>query len=136
MDACLTVILVVLQFDNYSRPLLTFLSFSSAKYEAMLQKLAVIREARESLNDMRAQHREKMRHQELEQEMLRRMQMEQKLELMRQQKQEYLEYQRQLQIQRQQELEIYQQEKLMGRQMAQQMPGKFEVCEGSHQSNA
>ena len=102
----------------------------------MLQKLAVIREARESLNGMRAQHREKMRHQELEQEMLRRMQLEQKLELMRQQKQEYLEYQRQLQIQRLQELEIYQQEKLMGRQMAQQVPGKFEVCEGSHQSNA
>ena len=131
MDACLSVILLVLQFDNYSPPLLTFF-FSSAKYEAMLQKLAVIREARESLNDMRAQHREKMRHQELEQEMLRRMQMEQKLELMRQQKQEYLEYQRQLQIQRQQELEIYQQEKLMGRQMVQQMPGKFQIFEGTH----
>ena len=56
----------------------------------MLQKLAVIREARETLNDMRTQHQEKMRQQELEQEMLRRMQMEQKLELMRQQKQEYL----------------------------------------------
>lgn len=127
MDTCLSMIFVVLEFDSYSHSLLTFFSFSSAKYEAMLQKLAVIREARESLNDMRAQHHEKMRHQELEQEMLRRMQMEQKLELMRQQKQEYLEYQRQLQIQRQQELEIYQQEKLMGRQMAQQMPGTFLV---------
>lgn len=127
MDTCLSMIFVVLEFDSYSHSLLTFFSSSSAKYEAMLQKLAVIREARESLNDMRAQHREKMQHQELEQEMLRRMQMEQKLELMRQQKQEYLEYQRQLQIQRQQELEIYQQEKLMGRQMAQQMPGTFLV---------
>ena len=127
MDTCLSMIFVVLEFDSYSHSLLTFFSFSSAKYEPMLQMLAVIREARESLNDMRAQHREKMRHQELEQEMLRRMQMEQKLELMRQQKQEYLEYQRQLQIQRQQELEIYQQEKLMGRQMAQQMSGTFLV---------
>ena len=41
-----------------------------ARHEAMLQKLAVIREARESLNDMRAQHQEKAKQQELEQEML------------------------------------------------------------------
>ncbi|XP_066927794.1 hepatocyte growth factor-regulated tyrosine kinase substrate-like [Clytia hemisphaerica] len=90
---------------------------SKAKYEAMLQKLAVIREARETLDDMRAQHQEKMRQQELEQEMLRRMQMEQKLELMRQQKQEYLEYQHQLQLQRQVELETYQREKMMQKQV-------------------
>lgn len=90
---------------------------SKAKYEAMLQKLAVIREARESLNDMRAQYQEKTRQQELEQEMLRRMQMEQKLELMRQQKQEYLEYQRLLQVQRQQDLDVYQQEKLRQKQL-------------------
>ena len=92
----------------------------------MLQKLSIIREARDSLNDMRAQHQEKVRQQELEQEMLRRMQMEQKLELMRQQKQEYLEYQRQLQIQRQQELEVYQQEKIREKQMySQSLGGKF-----------
>uniref|UniRef100_T2MIM2 Hepatocyte growth factor-regulated tyrosine kinase substrate n=1 Tax=Hydra vulgaris TaxID=6087 RepID=T2MIM2_HYDVU len=88
---------------------------SQNNYEAMLTKLSVIREARESLNDMRAQYVEKTRQQELEQEMLRRMQMEQKLELMRQQKQEYLEYQHVLQLQRQQELEMYQQQKLRER---------------------
>lgn len=101
---------------------------SKAKYEAMLEKLSVIREARESLNDMRAQHGEKVQQQELEQEMLRRMQMEQKLELMRQQKQEYLEYQRQLQIQRQKELDVFQQEKMrqqmgVGMPMGVRMPG-------------
>ena len=94
-----------------------------AKYEAMLQKLAVIREARESLNDMRAQHQEKAKQQELEQEMLRRMQMEQKLELMRQQKQEYLEYQRALQLQRQQELDMFQMDKLRQKQAYGMTPG-------------
>ena len=91
----------------------------------MLAKLSVIREARESLNDMRAQHAEKMRQQELEQEMLRRMQMEQKLELMRQQKQEYLEYQHQLQLQRQQELDAYQMQKLQQKQQFIQTYGRF-----------
>ena len=88
----------------------------TAKYEAMLQKMSVIREARDTLNDMRAQHQEKVQQQELEQEMLRRMQMEQKLELMRQQKQEYLEYQHQLQLQRQMELDSYQRDKMIQKQ--------------------
>ena len=96
-----------------------------AKYDAMLQKLSVIREARETLNDMRAQHQEKMRQQELEQEMLRRMQMEQKLELMRQQKQEYLEYQHQLQLQRQMELDSYQREKMIYKQGVGAFKGLF-----------
>ena len=93
-----------------------YLFIPPAKYNAMLQKMAVIREARETLDDMRAQHKEKMQQQELEQEMLRRMQMEQKLELMRQQKQEYLEYQHQLQLQRQMELDSYQRDKMVHKQ--------------------
>lgn len=92
---------------------------NKAKYEAMLGKIALIREGRESLDSMRNQHREKLHQQELEQEMLRRMQMEQKLELMRQQKQEYLEYQRQLQIQRQLEIEQQQQFKAQQQQQFQ-----------------
>ena len=102
--------------------MLKLYSVSIAKYQAMQEKIALIREARESLDGMRNQHREKLRHQELEQEMLRRMQMEQKLELMRQQKQEYLEYQRQLQIQRQQELEAQQQMKFQQKQLQFQGP--------------
>lgn len=98
----------------------------------MLEKLAIVREARDTLDDMRAQHQEKVRQQELEQEMLRRMQMEQKLELMRQQKQEYLEYQRQLQIQRQMELDNYQKEKMLQKQVLPQdgFSGKYKMCNG------
>ena len=71
----------------------------------MEEKLGVIQETRRSLDDVRAQRREKLRQQELEQDMLRRMQMEQKMELLRQQKQEYMLYQQRLQTQRQQALE-------------------------------
>ena len=71
----------------------------------MEEKLGVIQETRRSLDDVRAQRREKLRQQELEQDMLRRMQMEQKMELLRQQKQEYMMYQQRLQTQRQQALE-------------------------------
>ena len=71
----------------------------------MEEKLGVLQETRRSLDDVRAQRREKLRQQELEQDMLRRMQMEQKMELLRQQKQEYMLYQQRLQTQRQQALE-------------------------------
>ena len=67
-------------------------------------KLGMLQETRHSLDEARAQRREKLRQQELEQDMLRRMQMEQKMELLRQQKQEYLLYQKQLETQRQQTL--------------------------------
>ena len=75
------------------------------KYEGLEEKLSVLTETRRSLDDMRIQHREKLRQQELEQDMLRRMQMEQKMELLRQQKQEYMLYQQQFQAQRPQALD-------------------------------
>lgn len=81
-----------------------------AKFEALQVKLGLVREARSSLEEMREQHREKVRQQELEQDMLRRMQIEQKLELMRQQKAEYLAYQQRLQTERQAVIEQQQQQ--------------------------
>ncbi|CAH3040159.1 unnamed protein product [Pocillopora meandrina] len=80
------------------------------KYEALQVKLGLVHEARASLDEMREQHREKVRQQELEQDMLRRMQIEQKLELMRQQKAEYLAYQQRLQAERQAVIEQQQQQ--------------------------
>ena len=74
------------------------------KYESMEEKLGLLQDTRRSLDEARAQRREKLRQQELEQDMLRRMQMEQKMELLRQQKEEYLLYQKQLETQRQQTL--------------------------------
>lgn len=93
-----------------------------AKYEALQVKLGLVREARTSLEEMREQHREKVRQQELEQDMLRRMQIEQKLELMRQQKAEYLAYQQRLQAERQAVIEQQQQQQRLQyqRQMQQQ----------------
>ena len=89
---------------------LTLRLFVSAKYEALQVKLGLVQEARSSLEEMREQHREKVRQQELEQDMLRRMQIEQKLELMRQQKAEYLAYQQRLQAERQAAIEQQQQQ--------------------------
>ena len=87
-----------------------------------------MREARSSLEEMREQHREKVRQQELEQDMLRRMQIEQKLELMRQQKAEYLAYQQRLQTERQAVIEQQQQQQQRlqyQRQMQQQQQIPF-----------
>lgn len=81
-----------------------------AKYEALQVKLGLVREARSSLDEMRKQHREKVRQQELEQDTLRRLQIEEKLELMRQQKAEYLAYQQRLQAERQATIEQQQQQ--------------------------
>ncbi|XP_067043559.1 hepatocyte growth factor-regulated tyrosine kinase substrate-like isoform X2 [Acropora muricata] len=83
----------------------------TAKYEALQVKVGLVRETRSSLDEMREQHREKVRQQELEQDMLRRMQIEQKLELMRQQKAEYLAYQQRLQAERQTAIEQQQQQR-------------------------
>ncbi|KAK2564234.1 Hepatocyte growth factor-regulated tyrosine kinase substrate [Acropora cervicornis] len=83
----------------------------TAKYEALQVKEGLVREARSALDEMREQHREKMRQQELEQDMLRRMQIEQKLELMRQQKAEHLAYQQRLQAERQTAIEQQQQQR-------------------------
>ena len=103
---------ITLSVSIFFGELLNILGFSlnvvlllSEKYEGIQEKLAVLEDTRHSLDDLRAQRREKLRQQELEQDMLRRMQMEQKMELLRQQKQEYMLYQQQLQAQRQQELQ-------------------------------
>ena len=73
---------------------------STAKQEAILNKLNEAKEARVTLNRMRREHQEKVCQQEKEQALLARMQMEQKLALLRQQKQEQLDFEKSLQQQR------------------------------------
>ncbi|XP_069124186.1 hepatocyte growth factor-regulated tyrosine kinase substrate-like isoform X2 [Argopecten irradians] len=76
-----------------------------AHYESLQDKLAQLRDAREALNALRDEHREKKRREMEELERQRQIQMAQKLEIMRQKKHEYLEMQRQLALQRLQEQE-------------------------------
>ncbi|XP_074648717.1 hepatocyte growth factor-regulated tyrosine kinase substrate-like isoform X2 [Tubulanus polymorphus] len=77
-----------------------------AHYEALQDKLAQLKDAREALDSLRDDYREKQRREEEERERIRQIQMRQKLEVMRQKKQEYLEYQRQLALQRMRENEL------------------------------
>ncbi|XP_052784474.1 hepatocyte growth factor-regulated tyrosine kinase substrate-like isoform X2 [Mya arenaria] len=74
-------------------------------YESLQDKLAQLRDAREALDALREDHREKKRREFEEMERLRQIQMAQKLDIMRQKKHEYLEMQRQLALQRMQEQE-------------------------------
>lgn len=74
-------------------------------YEALQDKLAQLRDAREALDALREDHREKRRRELEEMERQRQIQMAHKLEIMRQKKHEYLEMQRQLALQRLQEQE-------------------------------
>ncbi|XP_070187544.1 hepatocyte growth factor-regulated tyrosine kinase substrate-like isoform X4 [Littorina saxatilis] len=78
---------------------------SRGYYEGLQDKLTQLRDAREALDSLREEHREKRRCEMEEQERLRQIQMMQKLEVMRQKKHEYLEMQRQLALQRLQEQE-------------------------------
>ncbi|BFZ17707.1 hypothetical protein BsWGS_20747 [Bradybaena similaris] len=74
-------------------------------YEGLQDKLTQLRDAREALDSLREEHREKRRREAEELERQRQIQMMQKLEVMRQKKHEYLEMQRQLALQRLQEQE-------------------------------
>lgn len=76
-----------------------------AHYESLQDKLAQLRDAREALDALREDHREKRRREMEELERQRQIQMAHKLEIMRQKKHEYLEMQRQLALQRLQEQE-------------------------------
>ncbi|XP_045212780.2 hepatocyte growth factor-regulated tyrosine kinase substrate-like [Mercenaria mercenaria] len=76
-----------------------------AQYESLQDKLAQLRDAREALDALREDHREKRRREMEELERQRQIQMAQKLDIMRQKKHEYLEMQRQLALQRLQEQE-------------------------------
>ncbi|XP_061404891.1 hepatocyte growth factor-regulated tyrosine kinase substrate isoform X2 [Lethenteron reissneri] len=74
-------------------------------YESLQDKLAQIRDAREALNALREDHREKLQRAAQEAEHQRQLQLAQKLHIMRQKKQEYLEMQRQLALRRLQDQE-------------------------------
>lgn len=76
-----------------------------AHYESLQDKLAQLRDAREALDALREDHREKRRREMEEMERQRQIQMALKLDIMRQKKHEYLEMQRQLALQRLQEQE-------------------------------
>lgn len=78
---------------------------SRLHFEAIQDKLTQIKDAREALDALREEHREKLRREAEEAERQRQMQMAHKLEIMRKKKQEYLQYQRQLALQRIQEQE-------------------------------
>ncbi|RUS79812.1 hypothetical protein EGW08_012411, partial [Elysia chlorotica] len=76
-----------------------------AHFEGLQDKLTQLRDAREALDSLREEHREKRRREAEEMERQRQIQMMQKLEVMRQKKHEYLEMQRQHALQRLQEQE-------------------------------
>lgn len=92
-----------------------------SQYESLQDKLAQIRDAREALDALRDEHREKRRIEQEELERQRQIAMAQKLEIMRQKKQEYLEYQRQLALQRMQEQEREMQMRLEQQKQLQHM---------------
>lgn len=76
-----------------------------AHFESLQDKLTQLRDAREALDSLREEHREKRRREAEELDRQRQIQMMQKLEIMRQKKHEYLEMQRQHALQRLQEQE-------------------------------
>ncbi|XP_022089336.1 hepatocyte growth factor-regulated tyrosine kinase substrate-like [Acanthaster planci] len=76
-----------------------------AKMESLQDKLAQIHDAREALDALRDDHREKKRREAEEAERQRQIMLAQKLEIMRQKKQEYLQLQQQQALQRLQEHE-------------------------------
>ncbi|KAK3759614.1 hypothetical protein RRG08_016351, partial [Elysia crispata] len=76
-----------------------------AHFESLQDKLTQLRDAREALDSLREEHREKRRREAEELDRQRQIQMMQKLEVMRQKKHEYLEMQRQHALQRLQEQE-------------------------------
>ncbi|XP_077980543.1 hepatocyte growth factor-regulated tyrosine kinase substrate-like isoform X2 [Glandiceps talaboti] len=89
--------------------------------ESLQDKLAQLRDAREALDALREDHREKLQREAEEAERQRQIQIAQKLEIMRQKKQEYLAYQRQLALQRLQEQEREMQMRLEQQKQQQQM---------------
>ncbi|XP_057319730.1 hepatocyte growth factor-regulated tyrosine kinase substrate [Microplitis mediator] len=74
-------------------------------YEGLQDKLAQVKDARAALDDLREEHRNKLRREAEEAERQKQMQMAMKLDIMRKKKQEYLNYQRQLALQKIQERE-------------------------------
>ncbi|GFO17365.1 hepatocyte growth factor-regulated tyrosine kinase substrate [Plakobranchus ocellatus] len=76
-----------------------------AHFESLQDKLTQLRDAREALDSLREEHKEKRRREAEELDRQRQIQMMQKLEIMRQKKHEYLEMQRQHALQRLQEQE-------------------------------
>ncbi|XP_072044628.1 hepatocyte growth factor-regulated tyrosine kinase substrate-like [Amphiura filiformis] len=92
-----------------------------AQMETLQDKLAQIRDAREALDALREDHREKLRREAEEAERVRQIQLAQKLEVMRQKKQEYLQHQQQLALQRLQEQEREMQIRLEQQKHEQQM---------------
>lgn len=86
-----------------------------AHYESLQDKLAQLRDAREALDALREDHREKRRLEMEEQERQKQIQMAYKLDIMRQKKHEYLEMQRQRALQR-----LHEQEQEMQMRLEQQ----------------
>ncbi|KAK0082250.1 hypothetical protein PV325_010788 [Microctonus aethiopoides] len=74
-------------------------------YEGLQDKLAQVKDARDALDVLREEHREKVRREAEEAERQKQMLMAMKLDIMRKKKQEYLNYQRQLALQKIQERE-------------------------------
>ncbi|XP_014242586.1 hepatocyte growth factor-regulated tyrosine kinase substrate isoform X2 [Cimex lectularius] len=74
-------------------------------FEGLQDKLVQVKDAREALDALREEHKERLRREAEIAERQRQMQMAQKLDIMRKKKQEYLQYQRQLALQRIQEQE-------------------------------
>ncbi|XP_072168346.1 hepatocyte growth factor-regulated tyrosine kinase substrate-like [Diadema setosum] len=92
-----------------------------AQMEGLQDKLAQIRDAREALDALREEHREKLRREAEEAERQRQIQMAQKLEIMRRKKQEMLQFQQQQALLRMQEKERERQMWLEQQKQQQQM---------------
>ncbi|ESO09504.1 hypothetical protein HELRODRAFT_190525 [Helobdella robusta] len=92
-----------------------------AHYESLQDKLSQLKDARDALDVLREEHREKTRRKQEEMERLRQIQLAQKLEILRQKKQVYLEYQRQMALQRMHEQELEMRKRLEMQKQEQQM---------------
>ena len=79
-------ILCFREIKNLRRSVNNFIILIIGNYEALQDKLAQLRDAREALDALREDHREKKRREYEELERQRQIQMAQKLEIMRQKK--------------------------------------------------
>ncbi|GAU95728.1 hypothetical protein RvY_07301 [Ramazzottius varieornatus] len=98
-------------------------------YERLQEKLTRLREAREALDVLREEHREKMRLEAEERHHEKQMQMVAKLDALRLRKREYLEHQRQIAYQ---QMQVQEQELMRRKQMSTYQP--FAYVPGSLQA--
>ena len=98
-------------------------------YERLQEKLTRLREAREALDVLREEHREKLRQEAEERHHLMQLQMVAKLDTLRLKKREYLEYQRQIAYQ---QMQAQEQELMRRKQMSAYQP--FAYVPGSLQA--